>query len=114
MKKLGMLVLIAVALVGTYSCNTTKNKTNVESSNELTVTGTVGTITNGKDGYTAAIKDKNNKTYLATISMVNLMESKSEYKRYEQGDKITVTGPTWKDDEGNVYITVKELKEVKK
>jgi len=46
--------------------------------------------------------------------MVNLMESKNEYKRYEQGDKITVTGPTWKDDEGNIYITVKELKEVKK
>lgn len=56
----------------------------------MAVTGTITAIENGTDGYTATIKDAEGKEYDATISIVNLNKSGSEYKAYNIGDTITV------------------------
>lgn len=62
---------------------------------QITVTGSVTGITNGKDGYTAQIKENSGKIYFATISIPNLDDAK-QYRQVKEGDSITVTGETWK------------------
>ncbi|PZR23848.1 MAG: hypothetical protein DI535_23170 [Citrobacter freundii] len=78
-------------------------------SDTLKVTGVISKIENGKDGYMATLKDSTGKEFVATISIVNLQKSGGKFKRYKEGEKITVSGPSWKD-EGNVeHITVTGL-----
>lgn len=112
MKQTVILAALALSLVGATSCSSTKKSTDstVENNKELSVTGEVTAVENGKDGYMATIKDAAGKAYTATISIVNLQKSGGQYKRYNVGDKISVKGPSWKDQEGKTYITVKELK----
>lgn len=75
----------------------------------LSIRGQVTGIENGKDGYTATIKSEANKIYKVTISRINLEKSKSVYKKYEVGDKASVTGDWWTDTEGNIYIKATKL-----
>lgn len=75
----------------------------------LSIRGQVTGIENGKDGYTATVKSEANKTYKVTISRINLEKSKSDYKKYEVGDKVSITGDWWKDTEGNIYIKATKL-----
>jgi len=82
----------------------------VENNQELSVTGQITAIENGKDGYMATINDSDGKEYVATISIVNLNKSGGEYKAHNIGDKITVRGSYWKDGEGKIHITVSVLK----
>ncbi|MBO9660920.1 MAG: hypothetical protein J7527_19005 [Chitinophagaceae bacterium] len=79
-------------------------------SDTLNVTGVISKIENGKDGYMATLKDSTGKEFVATISIVNLQKSGGEFKRYKEGDKITVAGPSWKDEAGLEHITVASLK----
>lgn len=114
MKQIGIIAILAIGLLGAGSCATkTKTQTSVENNQKLSITGEITTIENGKDGYTATIKDANGKLYYATISIVNLQKSGGEYKSYKIGDKITVKGTNWKDEEGKTYITVYKLKQAK-
>lgn len=76
---------------------------------EMEVTGEIVKIENGKDGYMATVKDKSGKSYIVTISIVNLQKSGGTFKRYEVGQKITAKGTFWKDDTGNTYITAKNV-----
>lgn len=75
----------------------------------LSIRGQVTDIENGKDGYTATVRSEANKTYKVTISRINLEKSKSAYKKYEVGDKASITGDWWKDTEGNIYIKATKL-----
>ncbi len=75
----------------------------------ITVNGRVTEIEDGKDGYTATIKNTNGDEYIATISVVNLQKGSGNYKKYAVGDSITVKGTLWEDDKGKNYITVEEL-----
>lgn len=106
-----ILALFTITTLVTTGCVCKKNKVQTVAQNEenQTVTGKVTAITNGKDGYTAVLQTADKKTYNATISRINLQKSGSEYKRYEEGETITVTGSTWVDTEGITYITVTEL-----
>lgn len=79
-------------------------------SDTLTVTGVISKIENGKDGYMATLKDSTGKEFVATISIVNLQKSGGEFKRFKEGDKITVAGPSWKDEANLEHITVTSLK----
>lgn len=76
----------------------------------LKVTGVISKIENGKDGYMATVKDSTGKEFVATISIVNLQKSGGQFKRYKEGEKITVTGPSWKDENNLEHITVTDLK----
>ncbi|RYG31524.1 MAG: hypothetical protein EOO01_35310 [Chitinophagaceae bacterium] len=78
-------------------------------SDTLRVTGVISKIENGKDGYMATLKDSTGKEFVATISIVNLQKGNSKFKRYNTGEKITVSGQSWKDDSGMEHITVREL-----
>jgi lysyl-tRNA synthetase class II len=112
MKQIAIIVTLAIVLLGTSNCATkTKTRSSEENAQGLAITGQITAIENGKDGYTATIKDANGKLYYATISIVNLRKSGGEYKSYKIGDKITVQGNTWKDAEGRSHITVSKLEQ---
>jgi len=76
---------------------------------DLSVSGKVVQVKTGKDGYTATIKDGNGNHYHATISAVNLQQSSTPYKRFEVGDDVSVKGSFWHDQEGQTYVTVKDI-----
>lgn len=76
----------------------------------VSMTGTIINIENGKDGYMATIRDDRGVECIATISIVNLQKTGSKYVRRNVGDKITVSGPYWKDNNGKVRITAELLR----
>lgn len=102
--------------VGTViSCNNQKKvtaATQTADQKEMEATGEIVKIENGKDGYMATVKDKNNKNYVVTISIVNLQKSGGTFKRFEVGEKIKAKGTFWQDDAGNTYITAKNVEAV--
>lgn len=106
-----ILVLFSIVTLATTSCVCKKSNVSDTSQNQqtVTVTGKIISIANGKDGYTAVIQDASKKLYSATISRINLQKTGSNYKQYETGEKITVSGSTWEDAEGTTYITVTKL-----
>ncbi|MCJ8155095.1 hypothetical protein MKJ01_15105 [Chryseobacterium sp. SSA4.19] len=111
MKKIIFTACLLLSTVSIISCTASKmnEPSNSESQNSVAVSGTVTHIENGKDGYMATVKNSSGKEYIITISMVNLQKSGIQFKRYNVGDTITVTGPSWKDEQGKVYITAEKL-----
>lgn len=105
-----LLILLSINIIACKNLKmNTKNET-INTQNQITVTGKIINIENGKDGYTALIKDANDIQYHAVISRTNLLKANtSEYIRYEIGDKITVSGTFWKDSNEMIYITVEKL-----
>ncbi len=57
----------------------------------ITVTGEVFEINQGKDGYSAKLKNTDGQTYMATISIPNMADPK-DYRAVKKGETITVTG----------------------
>lgn len=111
MKKI---ILLGILLSGAFTitdctANKTAQSTAADDKMIISASGTITHIENGKDGYMATIRDANGKEYTATISIVNLQKSGSNYKRYQIGDAITVKGPSWNDDKGRIYITAEKL-----
>ncbi|HEX8270827.1 MAG TPA: hypothetical protein VF581_13120 [Flavobacterium sp.] len=130
MKHTKLKIAVAVAVVGAImSCESNKKSTITESGTEVvkvrtpsedtinktaepametrTVEGTVASIQNGKDGYTAKVESSNNEIFFVTISHANLKEP-GQYKSYNVGDKIKVTGDFWKMENDN-QITVRQI-----
>lgn len=110
MKQVLLIIILAVCLVSAMGCSGAKKKADIANNSEISVTGKVTAIENGKDGYIATLKTDDNKEYIATISIVNLNRSGGEYQPHSIGDIITVKGSSWKDVANKVYITVRELK----
>lgn len=75
----------------------------------IRVKGKISRTENGKDGYTAVITDENGKEFIVTISMVNLQKTGSQFKKHEAGETITITGASWKDPDGKIYVTAESL-----
>ncbi|MBA0882609.1 hypothetical protein [Flavobacterium undicola] len=96
MKKFLSLVFLVSLIV---SCALVKDK------NQLI--GNVEAIEYGKDGYTAKIKTVKNEVYLATISRINLVDSK-DYKVFKIGEKVALKGEFWKSDTEK-YIKVTDI-----
>lgn len=90
--------------IDTLSTMVATGSTDIDSTNVLPpppltlVRGTVTNVQNGKDGYTATIKDDTGKLYYATISIPNLKDPK-QYRTVKNGDLITVKGESWKSGE---------------
>ncbi len=57
----------------------------------ITIDGTVKTITNGKDGYTADVQTDTQGIYAALVSIVNV-GGKDNYKTCKVGDKVSFEG----------------------
>lgn len=57
----------------------------------VTATGTIGTIMQGKDGYMATLKSEDGNEYLITMSIIRM---EKQYVAYKAGDKVTVSGDT--------------------
>jgi len=69
----------------------TRTDTAVAASPYFTVEGTVGTITNGKDGYMADLKGTDGKEYSMTVSILRLQD---KFVRFNTGEKVSVSGDT--------------------
>ncbi len=121
MKKVIASTILGLGIVSLMACSNESEPPKEEKPAEQTVvsdkpadtifsvTGKITKIENGKDGYMATVQDEKNKNYIATISIVNLQEGGSTYKKHNVGDTISVKGSGWQDNEGNTYITVKQL-----
>ncbi|WP_114792519.1 hypothetical protein U0035_02060 [Niabella yanshanensis] len=115
MKNLFISIGLLITVGTVISCNNQKKATaaaQTADQKEMEVTGEIVKIENGKDGYMATINDKDNKSYVITISIVNLQKSGGTFKRFEVGQKIKAKGSFWKDDAGNLYITAKHVEAV--
>lgn len=72
---------------------------------DTAITGKVESIENGKDGYTAKINTDKNEVYFATVSIVNV-GGPQNYKRFKEGDEVSVQGEIWKTDtEKHIKVT---------
>lgn len=110
MKRIILATGVLTALMTTGCKNQqTVEKNNTEQQEIMTVKGKVVEIENGKDGYMATIQDTKGINYIATISMVNLQKSGGIFKRFNVEDKVSVSGPFWKDADGIVHITATKI-----
>jgi len=100
MKKV-FLILVATLTLSVVSCTTNPKLT--------TISGTITSIENGKDGYTAVVLTKDGQEYHAVISKINLAKEDT-YKRFDAGDAVVLKGESWDSGEEH-YLTVRELAE---
>ena len=100
LKKISFLILLMTFVI---SCATMKE--------DNTVTGKVGSIESGKDGYTAKITTDAKEVYFATISIVNL-GGPQNYKQLKIGDQVSLKGEIWKTEDEK-HIKVQEIVSVK-
>ena len=78
MNKLG--VLLMALMMAVASC--TKSDS---------FTGVIQSIENGKDGYTATLKDSKGESFEAIFSIPNMG---TNFKRWEVGDELSIKGDT--------------------
>lgn len=111
MKKLLILPALLLMLACAQSRNQDTANTPADQSETenktITVKGEVVQVTLGKDGYTAELKTSTGETYFATISRSNL-NNPEQYKTVVVGDKMKVSGDSWKMDNEN-QVTVREI-----
>lgn len=103
MKNLKRISLLVVLMTFVISCACMKDKN--------AVSGKVESIENGKDGYTAKINTDKNEVYFATVSIVNV-GGPENYKRFKEGDVVSVKGEIWKAENEN-HIKVTKILSVK-
>lgn len=103
--------LVAIlCIASTFAC-TNENTSNPVQTNttqqEKTITGTVGYIRSGKDGYTTTIRTDKGETYTALVSIPNI-GNKEDYTRFKVGDLVTVSGEIWQND-NQQQLTVRKI-----
>jgi RecJ-like exonuclease len=91
MKKILIVIFIAVLILQGCSSNRQNSSNQIINGKSVSVKGKVTQIERGKDGYTAKIKTDDGKTYSAVISSVNLYGS-GQYREVKIGDVIDVEG----------------------
>lgn len=107
-------LFIVILVVAITACNSVKNKkdnNNSETNNMMSdyATLTVTDIYQGKDGYTATLKNDAGSLFRCTISIPNLGD---EYVRLNIGDKVKISGDYAESDP--VQIFAKKIKIVEK
>jgi hypothetical protein len=90
----------------THSSNTPPSQSEIKKTNQ-TIEGEVLEINQGKDGYTAKLKNNTEEIYFVTISRANLINP-TQYKTTKIGEKLKVLGEFWKLKNEN-QITVREI-----
>lgn len=85
-----------------------KHGVNDAMTKDITVTGKVTEVMQGKDGYTAKIQTSGGNIYSATISIPNL-DNPKQYRAVKVGEQITVKGEATQL-ENDILIRVDELK----
>lgn len=114
---LSLICLAGIAALAT-GCASTENQavekpitvmpTEVDATTkQATVTGFVGEIQNGKDGYTAQLTATDGAEFFVTISRANLKDPRT-YRTVKTGEMLSVTGDHWEMD-GKKQITVREI-----
>ena len=97
-----MIKQVLCSLIILQACVTKSNNLKISQ----TIFGVVENIKNGTDGYTAQIKDKDNNTYFAVISIPNM--GPEGYKILKVGKKVALKGESWKLGEKK-QIIVREI-----
>ena len=92
--KLLMILFIPVFIISCSSKNNTGNESEeVETIENITISGIVRSLEHGKDGYTSNIQTDEGDTYAALVSIVNL-GGPENFIQFKLGDKVTVSGTT--------------------
>lgn len=86
-------LLIIVSFMISCGTNETSDHTGVSTKapQSITISGSVISLKNGKDGYTAKIHTDKDGDYMALVSIVNLGGPKN-FKRFKPSDKVSVSG----------------------
>lgn len=74
---------------------------------QATVSGVIGAIQNGKDGYTAQLTTPEGLEFYVTISRANLKDPRT-YRTVTTGDLLSASGDFW-ELEGKSQVTVREI-----
>ena len=90
------LTFVMLTLLSINSCSSDK---------EFTIRGTIQDIENGKDGYTATLKDDDGADFDAVISKVKLG---NEYRVLTVGERVELSGDTLHPD-NKLRIIVKKI-----
>ncbi len=61
------------------------------SASMFSISGTIGTVTSGKDGYMADLRTDDGHDYSMTVSILRLQQ---RFVRFNTGDKVSVSGDT--------------------
>lgn len=100
-----IILFLAVACI--FACFTQNNRGTQdlgEKNLSKIVNGIVTSITDGKDGYTAAVQTKNNGVYDVLVSIVNV-GGPENYIRFNVGDQVTVQGvPNYVGDKQTLMV----------
>ena len=109
MKNLLYFALLLSTTLLLISCTTSEQQDAKES--EITISGLVTATTNGKDGYTAHIKTKEQGDYTALVSIPNLGKD-GGYQRINIGDHTSLRGKVLSSD--NRHLIVSQIISVEK
>lgn len=122
MKKLVFTLAISAFTIGLISCEA--NKKNAESTETAetttsesevladgitTITGTISSVTPEKDGQTIVLTNNKGITYTAVISIPNLRENATQYRKFEVGETVGFKGNLL----DNQRMVVREVLEMK-
>jgi len=99
MKNTGIFILMLSFILIISSCNTNKtNQATEEASSEVwtegitTITGIISSVTQEKDGQTIVLTNNKGIEYTAIISIPNLGENASQYRKFEAGENVGFRG----------------------
>jgi|SRR5690606_8512060 len=119
MKKSVFILVILAFIWGLTSCESNKiqNETD-EKTGEVwtegvtTISGTISSVTQEKDGQTIVLTNNKGITYTAVISIPNLRENASQYRKFEVGETVSFKGEFFKLGEENRMV-VREVLEMR-
>ncbi len=96
------ITILASAIIFLISCEANKKTTEVTetttSENEVweegitSITGTISSVKQEKDGQTIVLHNNKGVEYTAVISIPNLGDNAAQYRKFEAGETVTFKG----------------------
>ena len=99
MKKVAIPTLMFSLIMSISACNTNKTGQEPETTSSevwaegiTTITGTITSVTPEKDGQTIELTNNKGVKYTAVVSIPNLRENASQYRKFEVGETVGFKG----------------------
>lgn len=116
MKNTGFAILLLGFIITFNSCETRKTtqatqeaQTEVWTEGLTNITGTISSVTQEKDGQTIKLTNNKGIEYTAVVSIPNLGENASQYRKFQVGEHIGFRGNLIE----NQRMIVREILEMK-
>src|SRR5690606_37573888 len=105
--------------LGLTACESNKIQNETEETNgevwengTATISGVISEITQEKDGQTIKLTNNKGVNYTAVVSISNLKENASQYRKFEVGESVSFKGEFFKLGEENRMV-VREVLETR-